>query len=278
MDITFAKTFDMGERTWYKEWFNSPFYHKLYFERDQQEAEHFIQKLLERLQPSPGSRLLDVACGKGRHSLILAARGYHVTGIDISPANITHARQFETDNLEFFLHDMRLPFWGNYFDYAFNFFTSFGFFKTRREHDDAIRTIAKSLKPGGKLVIDYLNVHHAEDNLVHTEQKQFNGTGYHIRRWDDDAHFFKKITVTDPSLLHPVEYTEEVAKFTLGDFTDMLSFQGMQVQEVFGDYHFGAYDVRKTPRLILVAEKLPLEKSDKEKRLYSDGRRTDALT
>jgi SAM-dependent methyltransferase len=268
----------MGERAWYKEWFSSPFYHKLYFERDQQEAELFIKKMVERLQPAPGSRLLDVACGKGRHSRSLAALGYHVTGIDISLSSINHARQFENDNLEFFVHDMRLPFWGNYFDYAFNFFTSFGFFKTRREHDDAIRTIAKSLKPGGKLVIDYLNVHYAEDHLVHTEQKQFNGTAYSIRRWDDDDHFFKKITVTDPSLPHPVEYTEEVAKFSLGDFTDMLSFQGMQVQEVFGDYSFSQYDVRKTPRLILIAEKQPLEKSDKEKRLYSDGRRTDALT
>ena len=248
----------MAEKAWYKDWFNSSFYHKLYFERDEKEAANFIHQLLLHLKPAAGSRMLDVACGKGRHSKTLAAEGYIVTGIDISQDSIAFAKQFENENLDFFVHDMRLPFWGNYFDYAFNFFTSFGYFKTRREHDDAIRTIAKSLKPGGRLIIDYLNVHYAEDHLIQHEVKQIENTTYEIHRWHDATHFFKKIVVTDPQLTDPIIYTEKVAKFNLGDFTDMLSFQGMQVQEVFGDYQFGAYDVRKTPRLIVIAEKKSL--------------------
>jgi SAM-dependent methyltransferase len=268
----------MGEQAWYKNWFNSPFYHKLYFERDEQEADAFIKKLVTLLQPSPGSRMLDVACGKGRHSKTLASFGFQVTGIDISPDSIEYAKHFEKDNLDFFVHDMRLPFWGNYFDYAFNFFTSFGYFNTRREHDDSIRTIAKSLRPGGIFVIDYLNVHYAEDHLVHSETKQIGESQYHIHRWDDETHFYKKITVTDPSLSQPFENTEKVAKFSLGEFTEMLAFQSLQVQEVFGDYNFSGYDVRKTPRLIIIASKGILEREDKEKRLYSDGRTTDALT
>lgn len=268
----------MAQQAWYRDWFNSPFYHKLYFERDEKEAEVFIKSLIAHLNPRPGSSILDVACGKGRHSKILASMGYSVTGIDISFDNIAHARQFETPNLDFYVHDMRLPFWGNYFDFAFNFFTSFGYFKTRREHDDAIRTIAKSLRSGGRLVIDYLNVHYAEEHMVYNEVKHLNGTSYSIRRWDDETHFFKKITVTDPTLLQPLEYTETVAKFTLGDFTDMLSFQGMQVQEVFGDYHFQGYDVKRMPRLIIIAVKAAAGESDREKRLYSDGRTADALT
>jgi SAM-dependent methyltransferase len=245
----------MAEQAWYKDWFNSPFYHKLYFERDEQEAASFIKKLIGHLQPAPESRMLDVACGKGRHSKTLAAMGFNVTGIDISTDSIAWARRFEKENLDFFVHDMRLPFWGNYFNYAFNFFTSFGYFKTRREHDDAIRTISKSLKKGGQLVIDYLNVHYAEDHLRQEDSKQIDDTVYTIHRWHDESHFYKKITVTDPVLKTPMEYTEKVAKFSLGDFTDMLSFQGLQVQEVFGDYQFGPYDIRKTPRLIIIAEK-----------------------
>jgi SAM-dependent methyltransferase len=268
----------MPESAWYKAWFNSPFYHKLYFDRDDKEATAFIKKLVDHLQPPPGARMLDVACGKGRHSKILASLGFQVTGIDISPGSIAAALLFKADNLDFFVHDMRLPFWGNYFDYAFNFFTSFGYFKTRREHDDAIRTISKSLRPGGIFVIDYLNTHYAEENLLQNEVRVLNGTQYEIHRWDDENHFFKKITVADPSLTEPLEFTEEVAKFNLGDFTDMLSFQGMQVQEVFGDYNFGAYDVRDTPRLIIIASKGTPEPTGKEKRLYSDGRTTDALT
>ncbi len=268
----------MTEQAWYKDWFSSPFYHKLYFERDEKEAEAFIKKLIEYQHPAPGSRMLDVACGKGRHSKILASLGFNVTGIDISFSSISWAKQYENDNLDFYVHDMRLPFWGNYFEYAFNFFTSFGYFKTRREHDDAIRTISKSLKPNGLFVIDYLNVHFAEDHLRHNEIKEIDNTLYEIHRWEDEAHFYKKIRVTDPLLPKPFENVEKVAKFSLGDFTEMLAFQGMQVQEVFGDYSLNSYDVRKAPRMILVAAKANPVIEDKEKRIYSDGRSTDALT
>ena len=268
----------MTQTQWYEDWFDSPFYHKLYFERDDREAEAFILKLADHLQLKPNSRLVDVACGRGRHSKIFARLGLDVTGIDLSPASIEYARQFERDNLHFFVHDMRLPFWGNYFEYAFNFFTSFGYFRTRREHDAAIRTISRSLKPGGFFVIDYLNVHYAEDHLVPAETKHLNGTVYDIKRWQDDSHFYKAIKVSDPSLAIPFECTEKVAKFSLGDFTDMLSFQDMQVQEVFGNYQLDNYDVSKTPRLIVVARKAGNQPTDKEKRLYSDGRTTDALT
>lgn len=245
----------MSGKEWYSDWFSSPFYHKLYFERDEKEAEAFIHALIGHLQPPAGSRMLDVACGKGRHSKILASMGFHVTGIDISFRSIAAAKKYESDHLDFFVHDMRLPFWGNYFNYAFNFFTSFGYFKTRREHDDAIRTIAGSIKRGGVFVIDYLNVHYAEDHRVAEEVKTIDNTLYTISRWNDDEHFYKKITVQDPSLTKPIEYTEKVAKFSLGDFTEMLAYQGLQVQEVFGDYQLGAYDVRKTPRMIVLAKK-----------------------
>ena len=100
----------MTAKAWYKEWFNSPFYHKLYFERDEKEAESFIRKLINQLHPAPGSRMLDVACGRGRHSKILSSMGFQVTGIDISPDSIAAAKRYENDQLEFYIHDMRLPF------------------------------------------------------------------------------------------------------------------------------------------------------------------------
>jgi SAM-dependent methyltransferase len=240
---------------WFTDWFNSPYYHKLYFERDDREAEAFIQDLLNWLRPEPQSRMLDVACGKGRHSRMLAVAGFDVTGIDLSPDSIRHALQFESENLHFFQHDMRLPFHINFFNYAFNFFTSFGYFKTEREHYNALRSMVQSLKKDGILVIDYLNVHYAEDHLVHRTEKMVDEVNYLITKWYDETHFYKKIVVEDEALQEPLVYTERVAKFNLGDFNEMLSFHGMQIRDVFGDYALGPYDVRKSPRMILVAVK-----------------------
>lgn len=243
------------QQTWFKDWFNSSYYHLLYFNRDDKEAEAFIDKLIAYLKPAPGSCMLDVACGKGRHSVHLANKGFDVTGIDLSDDSIQEALKFETETLHFYKHDMRLPFWINYFDYAFNFFTSFGYFKTRREHDNAIRTIAQSLKKEGRFVMDFLNVHYAEDNLVHQSEKAIDGINFIITKWFDETHFYKKIIVEDESLQEPLVYVEKVAKFSLGDFTEMFAYQGLQLQEVFGDYAFSNYDVKKSPRMLMIAKK-----------------------
>ena len=82
------------QQTWFKDWFNSPYYHQLYFNRDDREAAAFIDKLINYLKPVPGSSMLDVACGKGRHSIQLANKGFDVTGIDLSNDSINEAYPF----------------------------------------------------------------------------------------------------------------------------------------------------------------------------------------
>ena len=248
----------MIKKSWYEEWFNSPYYHTLYQERDETEASLFIDHLLKYLKPAAGSNMLDVACGLGRYSKLLAQKGFFVTGTDIADNNIAIARGSESPVLEFFKHDMRLPFRINYYDYAFNFFTSFGYFRTRREHDDAIRMVSAALKPGGIFVLDYLNTHFVEERLIPHNTKKAGNTHFEIFRWQNSTHFFKRIIITGPSIREPLEFTEQVAKFSLGDFTDMFSFQQLQVKQVFGNYELQPYHLRDTPRLIIVAEKSPL--------------------
>lgn len=251
----------MPVNEWFRDWFSSPFYHKLYFERDEKEAERFIDRLLAVLKPEANARMIDFGCGRGRHAYILAQHGYDVTGVDISFESIAHAQQYSADqagglkNLHFYQQDIRLPSWINFFDYAFNFFTSFGYFHTRREHDAALRTISNSLKTSGTIMFDYLNVHYAEAHMKPNEFRQIGQTTYEIHRWHDDHHFYKRIIVTDPSLDQKYEYVEKVAKFILGDFTDMLSFQKMQVTDVFGDYQLSPYHISHTPRMILLGKK-----------------------
>ena len=251
-----AQCDSMSDKAWYKDWFNSHYYHLLYQHRDDEEALQFIETLIRYLAPPKDCTMVDIACGKGRHSKALADMGFDVTGIDLSAASIAEAKKDEDEQLHFFQHDMRLPFWINYFCYAFNFFTSFGYFRTRREHDNAIRTIAQSLVPGGIFVIDYLNVHYSEERMEKSFTTTLEGITFHITKWQDAEHFFKQIQVTDEAHKTPQHlYTERVAKFSLGDFTEMLAFQGMQVQEVFGDYKLGRYDIQNSSRMIIVAKK-----------------------
>lgn len=239
--------------SWFKDWFNSPYYHQLYAYRDKNEAAAFIKKIILHLHPAAGAKMLDVACGKGRHSMQLAAGGFDVTGIDLSRESIAAALKEENANLHFYVHDMRLPFWINYFDYAFNFFTSFGYFNTQREHDNAIRTIAKSLKPGGIFVMDFLNVQFSADRAVTETENIIGNTKYHISKWSDEHHFYKKITVADEGLTTPLQYTEKVSKFSLADFKTMFGKQGLTIKEIYGDYALAIYDPTSSPRLIMIA-------------------------
>ena len=247
----------MATKAWYKDWFNSPYYHLLYNNRDEDEAQAFLKRLITYLNPKTTAKMLDVACGKGRHSKALAEMGFDVTGIDLSQSSIKEAKLDESENLHFYQHDMRLPFWINYYDIAFNFFTSFGYFRTDREHNNAIRTIAQSLHKDGFFIIDYLNVRYAEEKLQKSFTKQFDDITFHVSKWHDDHHFFKQIQVTETDNTSPKHlYTERVAKFSLGDFTEMLAYQNMQVQQVFGNYQLGDYDTNKSPRMIIVAKKV----------------------
>ncbi len=246
----------METKNWFKDWFNSPYYHLLYSNRNEDEANAFINRLIAHLKPAANAKLLDVACGKGRHSKALAEMGFDVTGIDLSIESITEAKQDEAENLHFYTHDMRLPFWINYYDIAFNFFTSFGYFKTQREHNNAIRSIAQSIKHNGILVIDYLNVNYEETHFEKSIEKKIDEFSFISTKWHTDKHFFKQIQVVGNKDEQPVNLsTERVAKFSLEDFKAMLLLQNMQIQEVFGDYNLNEYNVDTSKRMIIVAKK-----------------------
>ncbi len=142
---------------WFKQWFDSSFYHQLYANRDEKEAAAFIDELINELRPAADSRMLDLGCGSGRHSKYLGSKGFDVTGIDLAASSIRQAKRSETGKLRFYRHDMRIPFGRNAFDIVFNFFTSFGYFDDPSEDLKVVNNIYSALKPGGVLVMDYIN-------------------------------------------------------------------------------------------------------------------------
>jgi len=239
---------------WFSAWFDSSHYHKLYGHRDEAEAARFIDALVARLEPRREARMLDLGCGAGRHANYLASKGFRVTGLDLAAGSVQEAAK-QGAAARFVRHDMREPFGDAAYDYIFNFFTSFGYFDTLNEHLAVVWNLARALEPGGELVMDYLNVRHAEAGLTPREVKTIDEVTYRITRWADARHFFKSIVIEDPRLDAPVRHVERVAKFTLRDFECLFAINGLSLEDVRGDYALSAYDARESPRLILIARK-----------------------
>lgn len=238
---------------WYKDWFDTSYYHLLYKDRDFAEAERFLDHLLQELKPNSNSKLLDVACGKGRHSIYLNHLGYEVTGFDLSNESISYARKFEGKSLHFFQHDMRLPLRINYFDWAFNLFTSLGYFPRPLDNLKVIQSMAAAIKPGGGIVIDFLNAEFVIKNLVKYSEKRVEGLTFSLKKEIINNEVIKTISFIDNGKLF--EFQERVTLLTLEDFKSMFRQSGLNLEGVFGDYNLSDFDSASSDRLILIGRK-----------------------
>ncbi|SHI40322.1 Methyltransferase domain-containing protein [Hymenobacter daecheongensis DSM 21074] len=242
------------ETEWFSAWFDSPYYHLLYRDRDHQEAQRFIDALLVHLHPKPTARLLDLACGKGRHAIHLSEKGYDVTGVDLSPESIAYARQFGHERLHFEVHDMRDPLaWGP-FDLIFNLFTSFGYFADETENVVALMSAAAALRPGGKMVIDFMNTERTVRELVSHEEKTVDGTTFHLHRHLDKGFIVKEICFRDAAGQEQ-RFEERVRALRREQFEEYFQMAGLRLAEVLGDYHLHPYDEQTSPRMIFVLKK-----------------------
>lgn len=233
---------------WYASWFDTPYYHILYKDRDYDEAAVFMQNLTAFLQLPKGASILDLACGKGRHSKYLHSIGYEVTGADLSKSSIAFAKQFESDGLRFVVHDMCTPMHKT-FDAVFNLFTSFGYFEHELDNLRTIRAIKSELNPNGYGVIDFLNVDYVAANLVPSEVKTVDGIDFYIERTIKEGYIIKTIRFTDGESF---EYQEKVKALTLDDFKVFFDKAGVQIKHCMGNYALQPFDSTSSERLILI--------------------------
>ncbi|OJV55261.1 MAG: hypothetical protein BGO31_20195 [Bacteroidetes bacterium 43-16] len=241
-------------KEWFESWFDSPYHGMLYQRRDEHEASAFIDKLFAWLQPAAASSVLDIACGDGRHAAYMKNYVHEVIGIDLSEQRIQKAQKLAKENLAFYKQDMRNVFRLNYFDYAFNFFTSFGYFQHYRDNVIAADSFAKSLKPGGRLMIDYMNVDRVKDQLVAEEVVEVEGICFNIHRKSENGKIIKTIQFKDASG-KPYSFEEVVSEFRLPDFKELFERCGLQLITTFGDYELNPFNVEVSPRLIMIFEK-----------------------
>ncbi len=242
----------MSKKEWFGEWFGSPYYFKLYKDRDTEEASFFLDNLLTALKPDDDCRIMDLACGKGRHALYLNDKGYDVTGLDLQEENITYASQFANEHLRFYQHDMREVFRQEAFDLVLNLFTSFGYFDSRGEHQQTVTAVAQSLRPGGRFVLDFLNPYRVIHDLIPEETKIVDGIEFHIKRSFDGEFILKDINFEDEGTSY--SYREKVQAIRRVEFIEYFEHAGMKPIRVFGDYHLKPYQPEQSERLIFVTQ------------------------
>jgi SAM-dependent methyltransferase len=241
------------QKEWFDTWFDTPYYHILYSNRDQSEAEVFLTNLMHYLSVPQGATILDLPCGKGRHTLFLAEKGFTLTGADLSNESISLAKSYAPEGVTFLVHDLRKPAWNEAFDYVLNLFTSFGYFETEAEDRAAFTTLSRALKPGGKLVIDFMNVTRAVNMLKEEETKVIQGIEFRLNRYLKDGYIHKEIRFEADET--PYFFTERVKALSLEDFQEFFTFAGLTLEDTFGSYQLDAYDAKESDRLIMIAKK-----------------------
>ena len=242
----------MKQTDWFTSWFNTPYYHILYKDRNDADAQLFMQNITQFLQLPKETHILDLPCGKGRHSLYLNSLGYQVTGGDLSENSIAHAKQFENDRLRFVVKDMRQKFSYSY-DVVLNLFTSFGYFESDEDEIQVLKNMKNSFKTSNSvLVLDFLNVDYVKSHLVQKEVKTIDGIEFHIEREIKDGFILKHISFSDKGIDH--SYTEHVKYLDLEKFQEYFTAAGLIITHTFGDYRLSDFDVSTSERLILVAK------------------------
>lgn len=237
---------------WFSSWFDTPYYHQLYNNRDFSEAEKFMSNLLEHLQLKPKSTILDLACGKGRHSIFLNKKGFDVTGVDLSIQSINHAKNSENKTLKFEVHDMRKSI-NKEFDAVFNLFTSFGYFDKRNDDISVLNNIRNTMKPNSVAVIDFMNAEKVVNNLVDSEIQKRDTIDFHIKRYVKDDIIHKNIKFEDKGVNY--DFTEKVKAIKLSVFEEYFSEVGLELIETFGNYNLEKFDVLSSDRLIMILKK-----------------------
>jgi SAM-dependent methyltransferase len=234
---------------WYREWFGEE-YLELYAHRDEGEAERHVD-FVESLFVGAPRRILDLACGTGRHTAALRRRGQRAVGVDLSPVLLA-----QSPALPRVMGDMRrLPFAGGSFDWVLNFFTSFGYFENEQENFRVLEEIARVLARDGRFLLDLMNLDATLSGLKEYEQWEDGDRRVEIRRWWDSQQrrINKRIRLAAAGR-EPRTFLESVRAYTREEVGIGLRWAGLEVTATFGSFAGEAYG-RESERLILVGRR-----------------------
>lgn len=210
--------------------------------------------LLRSLRLPPGARILDVACGYGRHAGELSRRGFRVVGVDVSRAMLAEARRRFRHGPLFVRQDMRRIAFRGEFDAVVSLYTSFGYF-TPAQNEAALRRMARALRPGGRMLIDHRDP--AFDAALPRRLWYRAGPRRFIL---EDRRFDRKTKVTDCTQLvitagqpRARQRSFRLQEFSLPGWRRMLGRAGLRLVRAYSGYDRRPYRPGSTGRLIVVA-------------------------
>jgi SAM-dependent methyltransferase len=248
----------MARREWFNHFFDASYVAALREEKPFRQTRLEVDFVLRSLRPLEGARILDLPCGYGRHAALLARRGFHVVGVDLSRAMLAEARRRspEGPRLRFRRGDMRRIGYRDEFDAVINLYTSFGYF-TPAQNVTALRRMARALRPGGRLLVD----HRDPTYDAALPRRLWYRTGKK-RFVLEDRRFDRRTKVTDSTQLivtigrrWVAQKTLRVQEFSLPQWRRMLRRVGLRFLRAYSGYDGRPFRAGSTGRLILVAEK-----------------------
>ena len=244
--------------SWYDEFFKEDYlqvYSPFLTEQRTREEVLFIQEILNL---PLRSKILDLACGYGRHTIPLAKKGYDMTGLDYTEKFIQMAdekAQKENLQIEFLVGDMRkIPF-ENHFAGVISYFTSFGFF-SEDENFEVLKGVFKALKKKGKFLLDIVNRDWMVKNFQPKDWERLeDGTlVLEERNWDLKTNRMKTfLTILDKKGERNSWF--DLRLYTLQELNLLLEKAGLKIIQTFGRKDKSPYSV-DSPRLIILSQKI----------------------
>lgn len=204
-----------------------------------------VDFLIEKLDLKGDERILDLACGFGRHSLELARRGFAVTGVDITPEYVRYAAQqaqAEHLNARFLCADIRDVAFHNEFDVVLNMADgAVGYLENEQENLKIFRVIANALKPGGKHFMDIMNGRYAQTHfpckLWDAGDKKLTLSNF---EWEPETKtlLYAQISYSYGEALTKPEMTEAnpIRLYSIEEIRDIYQDLGMAVLDSYADF------------------------------------------
>jgi SAM-dependent methyltransferase len=228
--------------------------------KDEAQTSREVDAVLETLQPTSGSHILDWCGGWGRHSIELAKRGYKVTLLDFAANHIEMARRIAKETgvtLELIHSDFRNTPHSIQADYAVNMFTAGIGYLTEKDDLRALRSLHAALKPGARFLLDTMNLFWLVQN--------YNPNGWHeivegefrvfeSREFDILTNRNRSKGILWRKGQEERVYTLDHRVYSGAELASVLNRAGFGVVECFGDFDRQPLTI-KSSRLILVSEK-----------------------